>query len=129
MSKPLDTFWSYLADGEWRLPRCPACRTWTWPGAYSCPRDGGSLEWEPAPREGVIFTYTVVHRSFLGPDVPTPYAVALVALDGVPDVRLLGSVSGEAATLSVGARVRFELRKLTTHTLPVVEVISDATAR
>jgi uncharacterized OB-fold protein len=67
---------------------------------------------EPLPRTGTVYTHTTVRIPV--PDLPSPYSLAVVQLDGSP-VRVLlkitGVPAGEAAIGQSGAVV---LRKIAT---------------
>jgi uncharacterized OB-fold protein len=80
-------------------------------------------EWRPVPREGVIYTFTRVHRAFLPAGGDPPYTVALVELDGVPGVRLLTVLVGPGnEDPAIGDRVRLAPTRFDTHTLPTFEL-------
>src|SRR5262245_5722938 len=72
-------FWTGGAQGELRILRCAACRRWVHPPVGACPACGGRLAPEAASGRGTIFTFTVNHQAFR-PEVPPPYAIAIVEL-------------------------------------------------
>lgn len=114
-------FWDGCAGGVLLVTRCTGCGTWHWYPPLGCPCGAGELVWTDAGRTGVVFSFTVAHRSFLPPGrVDVPYAVALVALDAAPGVRMLGGLTGLGdAEPVVGQRVRVEFRRADGHTVPV----------
>jgi uncharacterized OB-fold protein len=62
---------------------------------------------------GVVYACTVNHHPWL-PGWDTPYAVAIVALDEQPDVRITTNVVGcdpDAVHIGARVRVRFEARE------------------
>lgn len=127
----LDTtapFWRGLDEGVLRLPRCLACSTWQWyplPACSSC--RAGAPTWVNAPTTGTVFTWTTARRSFLpAADVPVPYHVGLVALDGVEGPRLVSVLTGLVDVEPfIGMRVRMEIVDVGTHRLPVFVPIGE----
>src|SRR5690348_10469716 len=85
-------FWAAVERGELALPRCPGCGRRVWYPADRCPGCGRiGLDWTPVDGRGRLFTFTIVHRSFVSPEpLREPYAVGLVELDEAPGVRLVG---------------------------------------
>ncbi len=113
MVKPLPTpsqlalpFWQALRRGEFQLQRCQTCGRYNHPPKLICPHcHGRKLEWEPAARTGIIYSFTIVHR----PPAPAfktdvPYAVGLVDIDDT-DVRVLSSLVMPPHQVKVGMRV------------------------
>ena len=90
--EPLQPFWSGAAEGELRLPHCPACDRIHWYPVGACRRCGhaGGLEWRVVAGTGTLHSWTVVHHAFL-PQLAgmVPFATGLVALDVDPEVRLV----------------------------------------
>jgi hypothetical protein len=100
---------AWFTSGTLPLQACARCERVQFPPEDVC-RACGSLElgtWASAGR-GVVASVAVVHHAvhpLLRPRVP--YAVALVALDDAPHVRLLGNVLNRAHDqVAIGDRVR-----------------------
>lgn len=67
---------------------------------------------EPLPRTGTVYTHTTVRIPV--PDLPSPYSLALVTLDGSP-VRVLLKVTGiPAGEVTIGQAGSVVLRKIAT---------------
>ena len=105
-------FWDAAARGSLALPRCRDCGRAVWYPAPRCPGcSGARLEWTPVAGTGSLFTYTVVHRSFLaGVEVTEPFVAGLVELDGAPGARLAAAldVAPERVRIGMRLRVRFD---------------------
>lgn len=108
----LQPFWDAVAEERLALPRCVDCGRWVWYPLPRCPGcAGGRLEWTALRGTGTLFTFTIVHRSFLpGVEVTAPFAVGLVELDGAPGPRLVADVDAPPERVRIGMRlrVRFE---------------------
>lgn len=91
MSGDTSAYWSACRRGELVVQRCTACGTRVHLPAADCPRCGGELAFEPVSGEGVVHTFTVVHRSFV-PEFAgrEPYVLAWVDLP--EGVRAFGQV-------------------------------------
>jgi len=93
-----EEFWRHCARRELRFQRCGQCGTWQHPPAPICPScSSPECDWEPAPPNGELFSYTIVHHA------PTPllklsvpYNIAIVSFKGLGDVRLVSQVVGVA---------------------------------
>lgn len=89
----LEPFWDGTEHDEIRVQQCGGCDTYRWPPRPAC-ATCSSLEvtWVAAPGQGELFSWTVVARSTL-PDFvdQAPYAVGIVALDGLP-IRMIGRI-------------------------------------
>lgn len=106
-------FWQACAREEFVLPGCRRCGRLFWPAGVVCPHClSGDVAWEPAPREGTIYSYTVFHRAFdKRLEEALPYTVVSVELaDGV----LFNSNLINAAPdwPACGKKVRLVWRKL-----------------
>ena len=65
---------------------------------------------EPLPRTGTIYTQTTIQIPV--PDLPSPYSIAVVQLDGSP-VRVLMKVTGvPAGAAAIGQSGAVALRKV-----------------
>ena len=94
-------FWDAAAEGRFLIKRCEACGKAHWYPRAICPHCFSSdTVWEESPGEGVIYTYSVMHRN-----TPVPYAIAYVNLDEGPAV-LTNIIDYDASTLKIGARVK-----------------------
>jgi uncharacterized protein len=92
------------------LPRCDACGETIWYPRAFCPScSGREVKWIEATGDGLVYSYTVVHKG-IGPYADhAPYVVAYVELDEGP--RVLTNIVGPTEGLAVGSRVAavFEL--------------------
>ena len=106
-----ERFWTGLAQGEVRLPRCAACGTWRSPSQVLC-RGCRSFDavWEDVPASGRVFTWARTHRAFMSElDAEVPYVTVLVELDGC-GIRLLGLLRG-AGSVAIGDPVVGEVER------------------
>jgi hypothetical protein len=97
-------FWDAAAQGRFLIKRCKACGKAHWYPRTYCPFDGGETVWEESPGEGVIYTYSVMHRSPSG-----PYAIGYVTLDEGPAV-LTNFVDVAPDGLQIGMRVKVKFQ-------------------
>ena len=100
-------FWTSGADGRLRFLRCDACATFVHPPVPVCPSClGSALHPEVVPGTASVHTFTVNHHPWMpGPELP--YVVAIVDIDGAPDVRLTTNIVGcEPDDVEIGLAVR-----------------------
>ena len=97
-------FWDAAAEGRFLIKRCVACNKAHWYPRTYCPFCAGETRWEESPGEGVIYTYSVMHRSPTG-----PYAIGYVTLDEGPAV-LTNFVDVAPDGLSIGMRVKVKFQ-------------------
>jgi uncharacterized protein len=85
-------FWCGGAEGKLQLLRCASCGYYIHPPAPLCPqcRDR-DVEPQAVSGRGTVFTYTVNHQPW-NPTMPERYAIALVALDEQPSLRLVANL-------------------------------------
>lgn len=101
-------YWEAARAGSLHLQRCESCRRFVHFPEVSCPFCGGvDLAWTAAPYRGTVHTFSVIHRTFApGFADLVPYVIAWVELDGHPEARLFGNVSGCAPDqVSIGMAV------------------------
>ena len=97
-SKP---FWDAAKEGRFLIKRCTACKEAHWYPRAKCPFcHSMQTAWEESPGEGVIYTYSVMHRN-----TPVPYAIGYVTLDEGPAV-LTNIINYTPETLKIGQRVK-----------------------
>lgn len=107
---------AWFTSGTLALQVCAQCAVVQFPPEDAC-RSCGSFELgtRASAGRGVVESVAVVHHAvhpLLRPRVP--YAVALVALDDAPHVRLLGNVLNRAHDqLAIGQRVRVVFEEVT----------------
>jgi hypothetical protein len=79
-----------LAAGGIRIPQCVGCGRWNWYPLPVCPRcNGVSFAWVTIAMEGVLHSWTRVHRSFSREHpTPVPYVVGIVTLTAAGGVRI-----------------------------------------
>ena len=99
---------AWFTSGELTVQSCAACRHVQHPPEEVCRVCGGeSFAGRVVAPTGVVHSYTVVHHAVnaaLAGSVP--YAVVLVALDELPEVRVVGNVLDvPAAEVHIGMAV------------------------
>lgn len=101
-SKP---FWDAAAEGKFLIKRCTACGEAHWYPRALCPFCfSEKTVWEESPGEGVIYSYSVMHRSPSG-----PYAIGYVTLKEGPAV-LTNFVDVAPDGLSIGQKVKVKFQ-------------------
>ncbi|WP_431929400.1 Zn-ribbon domain-containing OB-fold protein [Nonomuraea jabiensis] len=120
MSSDTSAYWAACERGELVVQRCTSCDRRVHLPEAACPWcGGGELVFEPVEGEGVVHTFTVVHRSF----APAyrgrePYVMAWVDLPA--GVRAFGHVVGCApGEVRVGMPVRVTFIDELPHWRPV----------
>jgi len=102
-SKP---FWDAAAEGRFLIKRCNGCKQAHWYPRAICPFCfSEDTVWEESPGEGVIYTYSVMHRSPTG-----PYAIGYVTLNEGPAV-MTNFVGVAPDGLSIGQRVKVRFQE------------------
>ena len=115
-SKP---FWDAAAQGKFLIKRCTACGEAHWYPRALCPFCfSEKTVWEESPGEGVIYSYSVMHRSPSG-----PYAIGYVTLKEGPAV-LTNFVDVAPDGLSIGQKVKVKFQP--TENGPPVPVFAPA---
>ena len=113
-SKP---FWDAAAEGRFLIKRCNDCGQTHWFPRALCPFCfSDQTEWKESPGEGVIYSYSVMHRSPSG-----PYAIGYVTLNEGPAV-LTNFVDVAPDGLSIGQKVKVKFQP--TENGPPVPVFS-----
>ncbi|MBB3892493.1 hypothetical protein GGQ61_003229 [Phenylobacterium haematophilum] len=113
-SKP---FWDAAAEGKFLIKHCNACGEDHWYPRALCPFCfSDQTEWKESPGEGVIYSYSVMHRSPSG-----PYAIGYVTLNEGPAV-LTNFVDVAPDGLSIGQKVKVKFQP--TENGPPVPVFS-----
>ncbi|HXQ18416.1 MAG TPA: Zn-ribbon domain-containing OB-fold protein [Acidimicrobiales bacterium] len=102
-----EEFWAATAQGKLLLRRCDDCQTPIWYPRGFCPVCGSfRTSWSEASGRGVVYTFTVVHRSGVpGYREALPYVVAYVELEEGPRL-LTNIVECEPDDVEVGMAVR-----------------------
>jgi len=105
-----DQFWRALEEGVFKLPRCSACKTWTWPAHFRCGRCGSwQFEWVALEPQGTIFTWTRTHYAFdrvLERKQQLPYVTVVAEIPQAGGARVMGVLKGEDRDLHTGMPVR-----------------------
>ena len=109
-------FWDGVAEGSFALQLCKECGKHQFPPGPTCWRCGGDdLEWHALEGEirGTVYTWTVVHRSFMEFKDQVPYTVVIADLDAIPEVRILARLmdEGDGKPSAIGAPVRLRIGK------------------
>jgi uncharacterized OB-fold protein len=98
-------FWDAAAEGRFLIKRCTACGEAHWYPRALCPFCfSDETVWEESPGEGVIYTYSVMHRSPTG-----PFAIGYVTLAEGPAV-LTNFVDCDLSKLAIGQKVKVKFQ-------------------
>jgi hypothetical protein len=101
-------FWRHVQQGRLHFQCCEDCSAFTHPPTLHCARCGSPRRgWQPAPRHGSVYSFTVAHRAShpaLRDDLP--YNVVLLAFEGCDGVRLVSNAVDVAPeALRIGMRL------------------------
>jgi acetyl-CoA acetyltransferase/uncharacterized OB-fold protein len=122
-------YWTSGADGVLRLQRCSDCGSLVHPPSAACHRCRCSeLGVQEVSGRGTIVAVTVNHQAWQ-PGLEVPYAIAVLAIDEDPRVRLTARVvRAEPAAVRIGARasVGFEAREDVF--VPVLQLLDEPAA-
>ncbi|CAA0081014.1 Uncharacterised protein [Halioglobus japonicus] len=114
MSKPqpiitalAQPYWDAIAQGSLALQRCVTCRRWIHFPEPRCPGCGGhELGFEPVSGDGVVESFSIIHRSFVEGYGSEPYAIAWVALPEQAGLRTMSNiVDCNIEDIAIGAAV------------------------
>lgn len=119
-------FFTAGKHGRLMIARCARCGYYVHPPVPVC---GKCLSIKVAPEVvsglGTVYTYTVSAYQW-HPAFPPPYAIAVVALDEQPSVRLTTNIVGCAsAAVRIGLPVRATFLDCGELFLPVFEPVTD----
>lgn len=106
-------FWTSGAKGQLQLQHCEACEAFVHPPQPMCVHCSGELVPRAVSGRGTVVGVTVNHQPW-GPEPEVPYAIALIAIDEDPLVRLTTRIVGaDPETIGIGqpVEVRFEQRE------------------
>lgn len=108
----LPGFFAALADGDLLGGVCADCGEVLLPPRPACYACGSrSVDVEPQPRTGRIYTYTAVHTPPPALEDDAPYTIAVVELDS--GGRLTGRVEADYDAVDIGDRVELRVREPT----------------
>ena len=100
MNKPLPIineltkpYWQAAANGLLALQRCSSCRRWIHFPEPRCPHCASkTLSFEPVSGNGVIESFSVIHRSFVEGFQSEPYVIAWIALPEQNGLRVMANI-------------------------------------
>lgn len=105
------SFWQATKQQRLVIPRCSNCERFAWPPRPICPHCfSDTFEWTAVPATGTIYSWTVVHHQTVD-SMDSGYIVAIVEIDGVDGVRLLGNIwdfPGEDLRVGMRLSARFD---------------------
>jgi len=89
-------YWAAAKRHRLSLQQCDQCHSFLYPPGPACPHCGSSLiSYNDIGSEvtGRVYSYIISYRAFVaGFSDDVPYVVALVDVDGVPDVKILADL-------------------------------------
>lgn len=106
-------FWGHCAERRLKFQRCGACGTHRHPPTPICPAcQSARIDWTEAPAVGRVYSYTVVHHpSHPAMRARVPYNVAVIAFEGLDEVRLISNVvdvTAEQMAIDMPVRLHWE---------------------
>jgi uncharacterized OB-fold protein len=117
-----EPYFRACASGELRIPHCAGCGWWQWPPRSICPQcHADAWTWDKAGETATLYSWTTVWRPGLAYfDDQVPFAIVVVELDAVPNVRMLSnSVDCLPGDLEIGLRLEVIFRQVADNvTLP-----------
>lgn len=118
-------FWTGGAEGELRITRCQACKTFIHPPRPVCRHClSDDVKPEAVPGTGVVDTYTINYQAFL-PGLETPFVIARVALDGAAGVYLTTNIIGSPVdAVDIGDKVKVKFEQHEDVYLPLFEKVA-----
>jgi uncharacterized protein len=103
---PVNRAW--FTSGTLAVQRCADCAAVQHPPEEVCHRCGGTeFDYQPVPPRGTVYSFTIAHYAASpGLAESVPYAVVLVSLDELPEVRVVGNIpSADLAQVRIGMSV------------------------
>ena len=104
-------FWEGTRQHKLRIQKCSDCQTHRWPPRITCRTcRSANSEWVDVEPRGLLYTYTIVGRPTAKGFSAVPYTVGFVALDALPQVRIIGNVvdiEPSAVTIGMALKGRF----------------------
>lgn len=103
-----ETYWKGLKEKKILIQHCTHCEDTIFYPRIVCPNCGNEdIEFREHGGEGEIYSFTVVHRSFVkGFSKEVPYIIALVKLDGGNAKLMTNIVECNENEVEIGMRVK-----------------------
>lgn len=100
-------FWTGGADGKLMIAFCDCCAHAIHPPQLICPQCWSEkVAFRPVSGTGTVYTCTVNHQPWM-PDMPVPFALAVVDVDDAPGVRVTAQVVGaDLQDVAIGQRMQ-----------------------
>ena len=102
-------FWQAAAEGRLAVQHCAACATPQYPPELNCHACYGfEMEWRELNGRGTIWSWVgVAHPAHPALREFGPYVVALIELEDLPQIKLMGAVvDADPDTLQIGDPVQ-----------------------
>ena len=108
-----EAYWTGGGVGRLMIATCKDCDRRIHPPRLLCPAcQSENIEARAASGRGTIASYTINHQAWM-PGLDVPYALAIVALEDQPGVRITAQVRDvalDAIHIGLSVRVGFEQR-------------------
>jgi uncharacterized OB-fold protein len=122
-------FWEASREHRLMVQTCARCTTPRMPPAPFCWKcQSQECEWVEHPGEGVVYSFTITRQAALS-DLAgaVPFVAAVVDLDGLEDVRLVGNVVDfEPEAIRIGLPVKVAWDDIDAHlTVPRFTVVTE----
>lgn len=120
-------YWTGGAVGELRIAFCDACDHAIHPPQLICPFClGRSLTTRPLSGDGTLYSWTI-NRQQWSPDIPAPFALGVVDVDGAPGVRITAQlIDVDLDAIGIGDRVQVAFEQVGPVWFPIFRPLVQA---
>ena len=100
-------FWTSGAEDRLTIAFCSDCDHAIHPPQLICPKCWSeNVAFKAVPGTGTVYSYTVNHQPWM-PDMPVPFALAVVDVDGAPGVRVTAQVvTDDPSSVAIGQKMK-----------------------
>ncbi|MGK2912514.1 MAG: Zn-ribbon domain-containing OB-fold protein [Sphingobium sp.] len=120
-------YWTSGETNELRIAFCDSCDHAIHPPEVICPVClGRSVTTRPVNGTGTLYSWTI-NRQQWAPDMPVPFALGVVDVDGAPGVRITARlIDVDLDAIAIGDRVQVDFERIGPIWFPVFRPLAQA---